>query len=79
MLRLLSCLTILAAFALTPAQSAPNGQTEGAKAPETRIESNKKAEWIANDYKTARERDEARQLLWDKRMKAVTKDVCTGC
>jgi hypothetical protein len=31
------------------------------------------------DYKAQRERDEARQRMWDRKMKALTGSICTGC
>jgi flagellar motor protein MotB len=78
MARFVLGLAILAACALTPAQSAPSGQP-----PETAAEKQKEAnkDLIPTDggHAAARERDEARQELWDQKMKALTKGICTGC
>ena len=38
-----------------------------------------KGEWTAADYKAVRDRDEARQRDWDRKMKAVAGSICSGC
>jgi hypothetical protein len=49
------------------------GPTTAAVAPE------RKGEWSEADFKASRERDEQRQKTWDRKMKALTGSVCTGC
>lgn len=66
-------LSLVAAFASATATAAP---TE--KKP-SEIEASKTSEWTERDYKAARDRDDARQKLWDKKMKALTGSICTGC
>lgn len=80
MLRLFFCLPVLAALALAPAQAAPTAQKPAKKeAAEKAAAPAKDADWTEADYKAARERDEARERLWDRRMKALTGSICTGC
>jgi hypothetical protein len=74
--RLVCCLALFVALGMVPAQAAP-AQREPAAAPTVAPE--KKAEWSEADYKTARERDDERQKTWDRKMKALTGSICTGC
>jgi hypothetical protein len=79
-IRFLSCLAVLAFLAAVPAQAAPGAQKPvAARGPEKQIQPGKDAEWTEADYKAVRERDEARQRLWDRKMKALTESICTGC
>jgi hypothetical protein len=39
----------------------------------------KEKAWTEKDYKAVRDRDEARQELWDRKMKELTRSICTGC
>lgn len=76
--RLLSCLAMTAALAVAPAQSAPaavppaHPKAEGTGRPD--VSPSREAE-----FKAVRERDVARQLQWDRKMKALSGSICTGC
>jgi hypothetical protein len=74
--RLLACLALFAAFGMVPVQAAPV-QREPVTAPT--IAPEKKVEWTEADYKSARDRDDERQKTWDRKMKALTGSICTGC
>ncbi len=76
--RHLAWLGVLTALALTPALAAPGGQQPTDRKLDS-AKSQKAAEWTESDYKAVRDRDEARQRLWDKKMKALTGSICTGC
>lgn len=78
-LRRVSCLAMLAVLALTSAQTASVAKEPTAKTSQKQAAPEKAAEWTEADYKAVRARDEARQQLWDSRMKALTKGICTGC
>lgn len=76
--RLLFCLAMTAGLSLAPAQAAPAAGSQGrpgAEAPE-RPDSGDAAEAAV---KAVRERDAARQLQWDKKMRALSGSICTGC
>jgi hypothetical protein len=85
---LLSSLALFVFIASTSAQAAPGAQEPTQKSQaipdvqkrsETTRASAKQAEMTEADYKALRERDEARQQMWDKKMKALTRSICTGC
>jgi hypothetical protein len=76
MWRLLFCLPVLMVLAVSPAEAAPAAQK---KPPEKAAAPAKEADRTEPDYKAQRERDEARQRLWDRKMKALTGSICTGC
>jgi hypothetical protein len=75
-LRSLSFLVVLVAFSAAPAQSAPAGQPPAGQQKQSDPGN---VERTDGDYKAARDRDDARHRLWDKKMKALTGSVCTGC
>ena len=75
-LRVLACLAL--ALLVVPAQSAPSGQPSAEQAAEKQSKPGT-SERSDTDYKAARERDDARHRLWDRKMKALTGSVCTGC
>ena len=75
-LRAVSGLALLAALTLTPAQSAPADRGEP-KAGE--LAEAGRSLWTERDSEAVRKRDLARQELWDRKMKALTGSVCTGC
>jgi hypothetical protein len=87
--RLLSSLAVLVFLVSASAQAAPSAQEPAQKAQATpavqqRSEKAgapaKETELTAEaDYKAQRERDEARQRMWDRKMKALTGSICTGC
>jgi hypothetical protein len=68
-----ACLAVamLAGFA-GPAMAQPAAQRD-AQGERSRTE------WSESDAKAARERDEARQRTWDKKMRDLSKSICTGC
>jgi hypothetical protein len=68
---LVSAATVSAQAASPPTETPGAPQATGTPAP--------KGEWNAADYKNVRDRDEARQRDWDRRMKAVAGSICTGC
>ena len=69
----------LAALAATvSAQAAPTAKAAPEAASATAAPA-PKGEWTASDYKAVRDRDEARQRDWDRKMKAVAGSICTGC
>jgi hypothetical protein len=68
------------------AAAAATGSAQGAPAPKPAPDAATstaapapKGEWTASDYKAVRDRDEARQREWDRKMKAVAGSICTGC
>jgi hypothetical protein len=70
---------VLAASAATvSAQGAPTPKAAPGAASSTTAPA-PKGEWTASDYKAVRDRDEARQREWDRKMKAVAGSICTGC
>ncbi len=86
--RLLSALAVLVFLVSASAQAAPGAQEPARKAhaapavqksSEKAEASAKAAELTEADYKAQRERDEARQRMWDRKMKALTGSICTGC
>jgi hypothetical protein len=89
---LLSSLAVLVFLVSASAQAAPGAQEPARKAQAVQAapavqKSSEKAEAPAKeteltaeaDYKAQRERDEARQRMWDRKMKALTGSICTGC
>lgn len=78
MLRPWSCLILLAALSWTPAQSAP-GEQRKAEQTSPKDREPGKSEAMESGSKAARERDDARQRLWDRKMKALAGSVCSGC
>lgn len=90
--RLLYGLAVLALLAAAPAQAAPGAQSPAEKAgapaqdaanaqksPGKATAPAKDTAWSEADYKAARERDEARYRLSEKRMRALTGSICNGC
>jgi hypothetical protein len=77
-LRSLFSLPLLAALSMTLAHPASAAQAAGAP-PVKQTEPSKNADQGNGSNKAARERDDARQELWDRRMKALTKGICKGC
>jgi hypothetical protein len=75
MRRLFFGLSVFAALALVPAVAAPAAQKPAEKA----VSPEKNAEWTEAESKAARDRQEAREREWDRRMKALTGSICTGC
>lgn len=73
--RVLSCVPVLVCLAAAPAQAAPAAQKPAEKAGAPA----KEPEPSEAEYRARRERDEARQRLWDRKMKDLTGSVCTGC
>jgi hypothetical protein len=63
---------------MTLAHPASAAQTAEAP-PVKKSETSKNADQGSGSNKAARERDDARQELWDRRMKALTKGICKGC
>jgi len=85
---LLSSLALLVFVASTSAQAAPGSQEPAQKSqaiPGVQKHSEragapaKGSEFTEADYKALRDRDESRQRMWDKKMKALTRSICTGC
>jgi hypothetical protein len=86
--RILSPLALLMFVASTSAQAAPSAQEPTQKSqvvPSAQKRSEKtetpakRAELTETDYNALREKDEARQRMWDRKMKALTRSICTGC
>jgi hypothetical protein len=74
MLRFLCCTVLFGSFVFS-AMAAPRPEQAPAKAAVApKPVANSEAE-----YKAARDRDEARQKEWDRKMKALTSSICTGC
>jgi hypothetical protein len=69
---------LLAASCFLPAPSAAAGE----RAPRSPVSAEKKA-FSAEESRAlgdaAQRRDEARQQVWDRKMKAMSKSICTGC
>ena len=76
--RLLSCLAVTAGLSLAPAQSAPATRSQALPGTETR-EPPVGGDAAEAAVKTVRERDAARQRQWDKKMRALSGSICTGC
>jgi hypothetical protein len=79
-------LALLGLALLGPVLASATVSAQGAPAPKTAPEAASstaapapKGEWTASDYKAVRDRDEARQRDWDRKMKAVAGSICTGC
>jgi hypothetical protein len=68
----------LALMASTLAASAQAGSVP-TKTPESRSDTKVERDWTAADYKAVRDRDEARQRAWDRKMKDATRSICIGC
>jgi hypothetical protein len=75
MLRLVAGLALVASLAVGAAQAAPAEQTPR----QTAVAPEKTGDWTEADYKAVRDRDEARQRAWDRKMKALTESICKGC
>lgn len=71
-------LLLLAALSMTLVHPASAAQAAGAP-PVKQGEPSKNDAQGSGSNKAARERDDARQELWDRRMKALTKGICKGC
>jgi hypothetical protein len=71
-------LALAASAAIVSAQAAPAPKAAAEAAGATAAPA-PKGEWTASDYKAVRDRDEARQRDWDRKMKAVAGSICTGC
>ena len=67
----------LLAFVTSGVQAAPIAEKPGAAT--ATVVPDKKGDWSQADFKASRERDEQRQKTWDRKMKALTGSVCTGC
>jgi hypothetical protein len=81
MLRLVFCAAAFAVLALPAANAAQGGrraQDRTAPAAEANAPASA-AEWTEADYKAVRDRDDARHRAWDRKMKALTGSICTGC
>jgi hypothetical protein len=79
-LRLLAATCITLTLAGTSALAAPTSQKATAPpASETRPSAGPQPEWTEADSKALREREEARQRTWDRKMKELTGSICTGC
>jgi hypothetical protein len=76
MSRLVACLALFGALGMEPVQAAP---VEREPLAASTVAPEKKGEWTDADYKSARERDDVRQKTWDRKMKALTGSICTGC
>lgn len=77
-LRVVSGLALLAALTLTPAQSAPAARSTADPDVVSPAETGKSLS-TERDAEAVRKRDQERQALWDRKMKALTESVCTGC
>ena len=77
-LRAFFSLLLLAALSMTLAHPASAAQAAGAPSVK-QSEPGKNADQGSGSNKAARERDDARQELWDRKMKALTKGICKGC
>ncbi len=71
-------LLLLGALSVTLAHPASAAQAAGAPSAK-KAEPSKNADQGSGSNKAARERDDARQELWDRKMKALTKGICKGC
>jgi hypothetical protein len=74
--RLVACLTLLVALGCGSVQAAPVDQKPTGT---TEVAPEKKSDWTAADYKASRDRDDERQKTWDRKMKALTGSICSGC
>ena len=78
MLRPSFSLLLVTALSIALAHPASAAQAVGAP-PVKQAEPGKNADQGSSTNKAARERDDARQELWDRKMKALTKGICKGC
>ena len=74
-MRLIIGLALMASILTASAQAG----SVAANVPEKRSETKVERDWTASDYKAVRDRDEARQRAWDKKMKDATRSICIGC
>ena len=81
MVRLVLCVAAFTMLALPAADAAQDGRrAQGKKSPAAEVSARASAgEWTDADYKALRDRDEARHREWDRKMKALTGSICTGC
>jgi hypothetical protein len=81
MVRLVFCVAAFTMLALPAADAAQGGRKAQDKKPPAAEASARAsaAEWTEADYKALRDRDEARHRAWDRKMKALTGSICTGC
>jgi hypothetical protein len=75
----LSSLALMVVVVAAPAHSAPAKKPAEPTVSEKGVKADANAGSAEVDSKAARERDEARQQAWDKKMKALTGSICTGC
>jgi hypothetical protein len=73
------CLSAL--LLVAPALAAPAGGagSDPRPAPRAKAATAGPTEWSESERKALRDRDEARQRLWDQKMKSLTGSICTGC
>jgi hypothetical protein len=73
------CLSAL--LLVAPALAAPAGGAGGGApaAPPAKAATAGPRDHSESERKALRDRDEARQRLWDEKMKSLTGSICTGC
>jgi hypothetical protein len=77
--RHLVALSLLLAVGIAPALAAPEPQSAVPRAFGKPVTQSHTPEWTEADSKALRERQEARQRMWDRKMKELTGSICTGC
>jgi hypothetical protein len=73
---LLTSLVLVASFLLAPSAAAEQRASPSPASAEKKVFSAEEAKALGE---AAQRRDEARQQVWDRKMKAMSKSICTGC
>ncbi len=78
-MRIMTAATVLALLIASQSVSAKDTAEAGAGSPQVSASRTYSAEESAALGRAARTKAEAQERIWDRKMKIITRGICTGC